>query len=177
MLTPPDSDVLELYETAGGYVSGNAATDQGCVEQDVLADWLKAPVDGNELAAYIEVNPAHIADVQRTIYECGLIYIGFNVPTSLPMSAGATWDYNPAADNTIEGGHAVILTGYDAAEGTFDVVSWGSFYTMTVAFWNQFVDECYALANPAWVNSTGSSPAGLGLSALEALMQELHYSP
>jgi hypothetical protein len=53
------------------------------------------------------------------------------------------------------------------------VISWGSLYTMTPAFFAQFVDEAYALADASWIEATGLSPAGLTIGQLEALMQSL----
>jgi hypothetical protein len=126
MVTPPDSDIEALYELAGGYVPGDPSTDNGCVEQTVLTDWLTNPVDGNELAAYVEVDVTDMDEVKRTIWECGLIYIGFNVPNYLMqnlMAPGSVWDVDPSGDNGSAGGHAVVLCGYDAA-GNMKLISW-----------------------------------------------------
>jgi hypothetical protein len=174
MLTPPDSDIEAFYETAGGYVPGNPSTDNGTIIQTALADWLNDPIDGNELTAYVEIDVADMPNVKQSIYECGLCYIGFNVPSFLTNleTPGATWDVNPSADNTIIGGHCVDIVGYDAS-GNMTVISWGSLYTMTPAFFAQFVDEAYALANPDWISATGKSPAGLTISQLQSLMQEI----
>lgn len=179
MITPPDSAILSLYEAVGGYVPGKPETDGGAIEQEVLAYWLNNPVDGNKLIAYVEIDPANMDDVKRTIVECGLAYIGFNVPAYLQqglMTAGSIWDVNQAADNSSIGGHAVIIDGYDD-KGNLSVISWGSQYSMTPAFWDKQVDECYGLVNDLWVQTTGSTPAGLPLEALESLMQSLKYSP
>jgi hypothetical protein len=175
MITPPDSAIEKFYEIAGGYVPGNPNTDNGTIIQVALADWLNDPVDNNTLTAFVEVDVVNLAEVKRTIWECGLIYIGFNVPAFLQNNlegAGSVWDVDPSGDNSIFGGHCVVLTGYDAT-GNMTLISWGSFYTMTPAFWAQFVDECYALANPSWFMATGQTPAGLSLAQLEALMQSL----
>jgi hypothetical protein len=176
MVTPPDSAIEQFYELAGGYVPGNPSTDNGTDEQTALKDWLSNPVDGNELAAFIEVDPGDLDDVKRTIWECGLIYIGFNVPAYLPMAAGSVWDVDPAANSSIIGGHAVVLCGFDEM-GNMVVVSWGQRYTMTAAFWRAFVDECYGLVNKDWMAVTGKSPAGMTLSDLEALMQTMQFTP
>jgi hypothetical protein len=169
MVTPPDSAIGQFYELAGGYVPGNASTDQGTIMQVALADWLKNPVAGNELAAFVEVTPLSVENVKSTIYECGLIYVGFNVPAYMPMASGSVWDVNPTADNTIIGGHCVAVVGYDA-NGNMIVISWGVIFMMTPAFFAQFVDEVYALANPDWIKQTGQTPAGLSLPQLESIM-------
>ena len=103
-----------------------------------------------------------------------ICYIGFNVPQYM-MPPGkpplAVWDVDPKGDNTIIGGHAVVLAGYNAAGAR--VLSWGNYYTMTWAFFEKFVDEAYALADPERVAATGKTPAGLSLQQLEQAMQAL----
>lgn len=175
LVTEPDVDVEDLYEQACGYVPGNPSTDQGGVEQDVLGFLLNtgAPMgpDGaqrHKITAFVEVDPAKPIDIRRTIADCGLVYIGFAVPAYMPETAGATWDVDPSGDQTIVGGHCVILVGYDA-EG-LDVISWGNTYRMTWAFFAKFVDEAYAIADPWWIEATGKTPAGLTLATLEAQM-------
>jgi hypothetical protein len=172
MVTPPDSAIEQFYSLAGGYVVGDPSTDNGTVIQVALADWLTNPLAGNELAAYVEIDPATLDNVKRSIWESGLACVGFNVPSFMPMSAGSIWDVNPSADNSIVGGHCVPLVGYDAS-GNMTVISWGDYFTMTPAFFSQFVDECYSLANPDWIKATGMSPAGLSLSQLDSLMVQI----
>ena len=175
MVTVPDGEVLKLYEATGGYVPGQPATDQGAMEQAVLGYWLKTPVHGNELAAFVEVDVADPAQVRRAVWESGVVYIGFNVPQYLMDSLtdpGSVWDIQSAGDQSIVGGHAVIVVGYEPS-GDLIVISWGSVYTMTARFWGRFVDEAYALANPAWIERSGRSPAGLTLEQLRTLMADL----
>jgi hypothetical protein len=176
MTTPPDSAIEQFYEEAGGYVPGDPNTDNGTVEQIALMDWLNNPVAGNKLAAFIEVDQQNTDDIHRTIFECGLVFIGFSVPAYMPMNAGSVWDVDPTADNSVIGGHAVVVCGYDAS-GNMTLISWGARYTMTPAFWAQWVDECYALADASWISKTGMSPANLSLAELEALMASMRFTP
>jgi len=113
------------------------------------------------------------ADVQQTIVDCGLAYIGFNVPQSVQppgQPPPAVWDYVPT-DATIIGGHAVVLAGYNATGAR--VISWGQYYTMTWEFFAHFVDEVYAIASPNWIESKGTTPGGFTLAQLEAQMSAL----
>lgn len=179
MLTDPDKDVLALYEQACGYRPGDPSTDQGGVEQAVLAYLLKtgAPVgDGrarDRIVAFIEVDPRNINDVKRTIDDCGLAYIGFNVPQNImPADADppAIWTVDPA-NAQILGGHAVVLPGYDPQGAR--VISWGQEYRMTWEFFSSFVDEAYAIADRTWIDATGRTPLGMTIAELEAQMQAL----
>ena len=178
MVTVPDSDIELLYERSCGYVPGKPSTDQGGVEQDVLGYLLNTgtPIGPNgtdihNLTAFVEVDPRNVDDVKRTIADCAVCYIGFNVPAFLPENPGSTWNLEPGSDQTIKGGHAVVLAGYDS--GGARVISWGSYYRMTWGFFGRFVDECYAIADPDWVAVTGKTPGGVTLEVLEQQMAAL----
>jgi len=180
MQTQPDQDVEDLYELACGYKPSQGGEGPGGNEQHVLTYLLKhgAPTGPagktqHKIAAFVEVDPRNTDDVKRAIADCGVAYIGFNVPQFL-MPANApppeVWDVQ-SSDTTIIGGHAVVLAGYDANGAK--VISWGSYYTMTWAFFAQYVDEVYAIADATWVEAKGTSPGGLSLASLEAQMQAL----
>jgi hypothetical protein len=183
--TEPDIDVKMLYEQACGYKPNSSGEGPGGNEQHVLKYILQkgAPAgpDGqtrDKIAAFVEVDPRNTDDVKRTIAECGVAYIGFNVPAFLipppPAEPPSVWDVQ-ASDGKIVGGHAVVLAGYDANGAR--VISWGSYYTMTWAFFAKYVDEVYAIADPGWISSKGTSPGGLSLADLEAQMQALKDAP
>jgi|HubBroStandDraft_5_1064220.scaffolds.fasta_scaffold202155_2 hypothetical protein len=178
--TWPDPDVEQLYEQACGYKPTTPGEGPGGNEQHVLTFLLKtgAPTgpDGqtrHKIAAFVEVDPRNTDDVKRAINDCGVAYIGFNVPAFLmPPGAAppAVWDVQPTDTNSV-GGHAVVLAGYTAAGAR--VISWGQYYTMTWAFFAQYVDEVYAIADAEWVGAKGTSPGGLSLADLETQMQAL----
>ena len=183
MVTQPDSDVQRLYIQACGYNPRVPGEGPGGNEQHVLTYLLQngAPIGPggtarHKIAGFVEVDPRNLDDVKRTIYECGLAYIGFHVPQSLQPPGALppnVWQYDPHA-TAIVGGHAVILAGYDALG--VRVISWGQYYTMTWEFFTHFVDEVYAIADSEWIASTGKTPGGLTLDQLEAAMQALRAS-
>jgi hypothetical protein len=178
--TEPDSDVQKLYVQACGYNPRVPGEGPGGNEQNVLTYLLNqgapmgpAGATRHKIAAFVEVDPRNLDDVKRAINECGLAYIGFNVPQSVQppgQPPPAVWNYVPAQSNII-GGHAVVLPGYDAQGAK--VISWGQYYTMTWEFFGQFVDEVYAIADPDWIAKTGQTVGGLTLDQLEAQMQAL----
>lgn len=187
-LTEPDPMVLTMYRELG-YRGGlgdqyDAASDQGCAEQDVLTYLLNtgSPMaDGTRarITSYVEVDPENLDDVCEVIMEFGAAYIGFDVPAGFMEDVGAgatTWDAKPGY-GAIEGGHCVILTGFDRSDAdapTFDVVSWGQKnFVMTAAFLRKYVDEVYAIADPFWVEKTGKTPYGLDPGALAGLASAL----
>jgi hypothetical protein len=180
MVTEPDSDVEKLYELACGYKPAQGGEGPGGNEQKVLTYLMKKGAPAGpagktrlKIAAFLEVDPRNTDDVKSTIANCGVAYIGFQVPQFLmPANAAppATWDVQ-STDTNIIGGHAVVLAGYDANGAR--VISWGQYYTMTWAFFAQYVDETYAIADAMWINTKGTTPGGLTLAQLEAQMQAL----
>lgn len=182
IVTEPDSDVEKLYELACGYNPRTPGEGPGGNEQHVLKYLLTrgAPIgpsgsSTNKIMAFVEVDPRVTDDIKNTINDCGVAYIGFNVPAYLmPPGADppAVWDYNPSQANAqIVGGHAVVLAGYNA--NGYRVISWGQYYTMTQAFFSKWVDEVYAIADQTWIDAKGTTPGGLTPAQLEDQMQAL----
>ena len=179
--TEPDLDVKDLYEQACGYKPKQGGEGPGGNEQSVLKYLLRtgAPYGPNgeqrhKIKAFVEVSVKNIDNIKRTIYDCGVAYIGFNVPQYIMPPDGAplaVWDVEPHADNNIIGGHAVVLAGYDAHGAR--VISWGEYYTMTWAFFEKFVDEAYGIADSDWICHGGKSIGGFTLAELEAAMKDL----
>ncbi len=180
VLTEPDGDVEKLYIQACGYNPRVPGEGPGGNEQTVLTYLLKtgAPFGPkgtarHKIVAFVEVDPRNTDDVKRTIVDCGVAYIGLNVPAFLmPPNAPppAVWDVQKT-DTKIVGGHAVVLAGYTEAGAR--VISWGQYYTMTWSFFAAYVDEVYAIADNLWIESGGSTPGGLTLPELEAQMQAI----
>ena len=175
--TESDNTVLSLYEAVAGYVPGDMNTDNGAVEQEVLAYLLNtgAPLDDGQrdkIIAFVEVDPRNIDDVKRTINDCGVAYIGIEVPNSLMSSPDVAplWkvDHN---NRGIEGGHAIILVGYDSV-GPY-LISWGQKYQMTWEFFQTYCDEVYAIADNSWISATGKTPLGMAVSDLQKLMSAI----
>jgi len=171
--TEPDNNAVLLYEQTCGYVPGDAATDQGGVEQDVLSYAMLAGIpigaDGSgqhRITAFVEVDPANQADVKLAIAQCGVAYIGFDVP-DYAMNTTGLWDVQPGKP-TIVGGHAVVLAAYDSVGPT--CITWGRLQKMTWAFFDEYTDEAYAVIDKEWVRNTGLTPAGGTLEQLETQM-------
>lgn len=173
MVTPSDAQIEAAYELEGGWVPGNPSTDQGTIIQIALQDWLNNPIAGNEIVGFVEIDVANMQAIKETIFECGLAVFGFNVPSYLNMNPGSIWDYRPDGDNTIIGGHCTANPGY-LENGNLNVISWGSAsYQMTPAFVAEFCDEIYAVASKQWIEAIGTTPGGLTIAQLEALMASM----
>ena len=173
MVTLPDSEIVGLYEKFG-YVPGNASTDNGAVETDVLKYWLKNPVDGHGLAGFVSLQPHDITDIKDAIWLFGGAYIGVALP--LTAQGQKEWLVTPEglSGNGAPGswgGHCIYVTGYDARFVSF--ISWGIPMRMSWNFWWAYCDEAYGLLSADWLEKSGEAPSGFDRAALTAGMAEL----
>lgn len=175
----PDADVLTMYERVGGYRPGDPSTDNGCVIQDVLNDWRKNGIGSpvHKILAFFSVNYSDAAELKACTWLFGGCTLGVNFPRSAmaQFNAGVPWDYDPNADNTIEGGHDVRLLGVSAS-GNYYVVTWGRVQMMTSAWLNRFVEEAWAQADEEWIKNN-ASPTGLDFAALDAAYTQVTKQP
>ena len=63
------------------------------------------------------------------------------------------------------------MVGYD--QKGFTCITWGMLKTMTLAFWNAYVDEAYVLLAADWLEKKGS-PVGFDLDQLQADLKLIH---
>jgi hypothetical protein len=180
----PRELALQFYrETTGWDGTPGSSSDRGAVIQDVLKYWMNVgfPMpDGsrNLLTGFFEVDPRNVYDIERAIYECGVVDVGFNVPAWLEQGEPpGVWINSPGADVRTVGGHCVGWAGYGPPPGTatpsLRTMSWGRDYYMTLDFEAAQVDECYALVNSLWVEKTGRTPLGMSLDDVTAQMSAL----
>jgi len=170
----PDPQILAAYETLGGYVPGDASTDNGCVELDVLNYWRQTGIAGHKINAYASIDFTNQTDVKATLMLFGAAYIG----VALPLSAQSqdVWDvppgFSPGFTLTGEwepdswGGHAVPLVAYDANGLT--CITWGAPKRLTWAWLAAYADEAYAVLSPDWIRTSGTAPSGFDLAQLQS---------
>ncbi len=173
MVTVPDPVILNYYETWDGYQPGNPATDTGGVEMDVLKNWQKQGFDKHRLLAYTEAAWTNLEEVRQAMHLFGGMYIGLNLPNTAKTQD--IWDVVPNGGPESQagswGGHCVYVVGYD--QKGFTCITWGMLKTMTLAFWNAYVDEAYVLLAADWLEKKGS-PVGFDLDQLQADLKLIH---
>ena len=158
-----DQQVIDLYSAITGY-DGTPATDNGANETDVLNFWTNTGFLGHKIVGRATHDVQNIDQIKAAIYVFGGVYIGFQVPDYIMADPPVkVWDYTGQSYNVV-GGHAVIQLGY--GNSGMAVCSWGDIYHMTWAFWQQFVDEAYAVVSANWLKQSGISPTGLDLNGL-----------
>lgn len=156
---PTTAQVLAFYSAITGYNPKDPSTDQGAYVQDVLAYWRKSGLIGHTIVAYAAVDVANVIEVKQALALFGSLNVGLSFPGSAmdQFNAGQTWDVVPGA--AIEGGHCVMVVGYDAAG--LDLITWGKRIRMTWAFWRAYVDEAWLVLDQDGVKKAGAYFTGL----------------
>jgi len=160
-----DEQIIKEYSVVSGYDPATGANDNGAVELDVLNRWSTQGLFGLRIDGFATLDVQNIDHIKAAIYLFGGVYIGFQVPEFIMEQISHTWG-TALGNATIVGGHAVCLTGYGRAGAS--LVSWGDLYHMTWPFWQQYVDEAYAVVSKNWIKASGVSPSGLDLNGLLA---------
>lgn len=180
MLTEPDAQVLEAYRDITGFDLATGKPDLGAAEQEVLRWWQKTGfpmADGtrHKIGPVYEANPRNLLGLCEVIWEFGAAYVGFEVPGGFMEELPTIWWDNPAY-STIEGGHCVILTGFNRTDPNpnawlFDVTTWGTNrqFKMRADFLTRYVNEAYGIVSSLWIEANGKTPYDIDLAILEAI--------
>ncbi|HTP29858.1 MAG TPA: hypothetical protein VMK12_29895 [Anaeromyxobacteraceae bacterium] len=134
-LVPRKQAVVKLYMHLTGGI------DSGLNELDVLNYWRKHPFAGDKALAFVSIDPKNQVHVQQAIQMFGGVYLGFQVQQNCiqDFEARRTWTPAPLTNE----GHAVFAVAYDPNAVT--VLTWGNTQTGTWDWWNECVDEAYAI--------------------------------
>lgn len=132
------ADVKKLYLKLSGGV------DSGLNELDVLNYWRKTGAGGEKITAYASIKPKNHQHVMQAINLFGGVYLGFQCQENVLKDFDAHKPWTPG--KLTEDGHAVYATSYDASGVT--VLTWGTTQKGTWAWWDECVDESYALLAP-----------------------------
>lgn len=165
-LTIPDADVIKAYEDVGGYRPGDAHTDNGCVELNVLKYWRAIGIGGNRIFAFVALEPRNKEHVKLAIDLLG----GCTIGLSLPLSAQSQnlWSVvgGPSAAPGSWGGHEVAVVAYDALGLT--CITWGKLLRMSWGFYQKYTDEAYGVLSSAWATGTKQAPSGFTFAQLQS---------
>jgi hypothetical protein len=170
-VTLPDSAILAGYEVVGGYVPGNASTDNGCDILTALKYWKSTGFGGHKIVAFVSVDLLNQTELEQAIYIFGNVYAGFALPLSVQSTTawkmpagGLNGDGSPGS----WGGHCVPLVGYNSGPNSgVTVVTWGELLWASWRFVRHYADEGYAIVTQDWLNAVGDSPTGFDLAQLQ----------
>jgi hypothetical protein len=144
------------------YLHLTSGLDTGLAELDVLNYWRQHKVTGDEILAYVSIDSKNHTHVQQAIQLFGGVYLGFQVQRNCIQEFNAHQPWTPGPLTT--DGHAVFAVGYDQKGVT--VLTWGNTQQGTWAWWDECVDEAYAILPPE-AKKTGFAP-GFNVKQLQA---------
>jgi hypothetical protein len=130
--------VLKLYFHLSGGV------DSGLNELDVLNYWQSHKAAGDEILAFATIDAKNHTHIQQAVELFGGVYLGFQVQENCIQEFDARKPWVPG--KLTNDGHAVFATSYDSTGVT--VLTWGNTQKATWAWWDECVDEAYAVLPP-----------------------------
>jgi hypothetical protein len=134
----PAREVEKLYFHLSG------GLDSGLNELDVLNYWHANTVDGDQILAYAKIDVTNHTHVKLAMQLFGGVYLGFQVQENCVEDFNARKPWTPAP--LTREGHAVYAVGFDDKGVT--VLTWGNTQTATWDWWDECVDEAYAILPP-----------------------------
>jgi len=146
---PSDTDVVNTY------LSYTGGADQGAVEADLLKFWQNNDLFGSKLTAFAPTDHADLDELRSVIASYGLAYIGVQLPVTFSdqFRNNQPWDLTGTpADNQIEGGHCIILVGYD--KDHVQCITWGKVQQITWRWLQSYMEESWALITPEIVEKS-----------------------
>ena len=132
------ASVVKLYMHMTGGV------DSGLNELDVLNYWRQKKISGDEIMAFASIDVKNHTHVKQAIQLFGGVYLGFQVQENCEEEFNARQPWTPGP--LTQDGHAVFAIGYDANQVT--VLTWGSTQPATWDWWDECVDDAYAILPP-----------------------------
>ena len=135
---PSKQDVLKLYYHLTG------GPDTGLNELDVLKYWQSTGAFADKILAFVKINEKNHVHIKQAICLFGGVYLGFQVQANCiqEFDARQPWTPGPLTND----GHCVVAVGYDPNDVT--VLTWGNTQKGTWAWWDECVDEAYAILPP-----------------------------
>jgi hypothetical protein len=153
--------VVKLYMHLTGGV------DSGMNELDVLNYWRQTAVDSDKILAYVKIDPKNHVHIQQAIQLFGGVYLGFQVQQNCVQEFDAHKPWTPGT--LTNDGHAVFAVGYDNTGVT--VLTWGNTQQGTWAWWDECVDEAYAILPPEASNAAFAP--GFNLAQLQSDLNDV----
>jgi hypothetical protein len=131
-------NVVKLYKLLTG------GPDSGMFCLDVLNYWRQNAVVGDKILAFAKVDWKNHTQVKQAIKLFGGVYLGFQCQEDCveDFKHKKPWTPGPLVDD----GHCVHTVGYDDTSVT--VLTWGNIQKGTWEWWDECVDEAYAILPP-----------------------------
>lgn len=147
-----DADAVLFYERSTGYVPGDAATDRGGVEVDVLACAARggyALADQTFYPVWGSVAPDDLNALRLVMAGMGAAYLGVRLALA-DQTEGGVWDTTTPGDQMPGswGGHCLLAWAYDGLEeeSVVSLLTWGGIQRATWRWVRSRIMECHGVA-------------------------------
>lgn len=162
--------VMDTKTVESVYMQLTGGQDTGLPELDVLNFWRKNGVSGEKILAFARLDTKKHDNIKQAIHLFGGVYLGFQVQQNCiqEFEARTPWTPGPLTND----GHAVFATAYDASGVT--VLTWGNTQKATWAWWDECVDEAYAILP---MQARDKQFAGFDLTQLQADLSAIAAIP
>jgi hypothetical protein len=135
---PDKTGLLKVYfQLTGG-------PDSGLDELNVLNYWQSTGIGTDKILAFVSIEPKNRTHIKQAIQYFGGVYLGFQVQQDADTLFDQRKPWTPAP--LTNDGHAVYAVAYDADQLT--VLTWGNTQLATWSWWDECVDEAYAILPP-----------------------------
>lgn len=168
--------VLAFYILNTGYDPKTGANDTGVVLQKMLELWRKVGLAGHKILAFGDL-ALDALTIHAAVANFGFVVAGIKCPKSAEDEFNAGLDWIVVPRSPIEGGHCVLIVGYDKARGCWVIVTWGGIAYVTPAFFAKYLTEAWAVISPDWLEANGNTPLGETVAQLGAEFTELTGEP
>ena len=174
LVVPSEDEVIAMYQAVcPGFDPATDANDNGAALTDVLNYWQTVGLAGHKIDGWAQIdntNMLHRNQAQYLFYGVG---VGVQLPSAAQgqFTAGQDWDVVPG--DSIEGGHAILESGYGARGRNFE--TWGKGDQKGTNAWDAaYTDETYIVLTPDLIEQASDlSPNGMNYAALTAILAEL----
>jgi len=170
---PTNTQIIQAYSGASGYVPGDPSTDNGTDMISFLKYWRSIGIGGHKILAFVSLKRGDLNELRQAIWLFGAAFIGVQLPVSVQsrdewtVPNGLRGRYAPGS----WGGHCIPVGAYSGlvpARTRNRVVTWGEVMTMSDYFYQCYSDEAYAVLSQDWIDTNGLSPNLFNLAALQA---------
>jgi hypothetical protein len=160
-------DIMSRRAVVKLYMHLTGGVDSGLNELDVLNYWRQHAAGREKIMAFASIDPKNLNHVQQSIQIFGGVYLGFQVQENCIQEFDNHQPWTPG--RLTNDGHAVYATGYD--QNGVTVLTWGNVQKGTWAWWNECVDEAYAIL-PQEAKNPDFAP-GFDVAQLQADLSEV----
>jgi hypothetical protein len=174
-----DQEIITTYSQDGGYVPGDASTDNGCDMQTALTNALTMPMTDttgkqHKVLGFAKFgNPADEVLVGQVLDVFGSVYVGFNVQQIIETEFDNQQVWTYAKGQPFIGGHCVALQRRFAAgsmHGILEYVTWAALQRADFGWQANTVEEAWAVVTQDWVRANGTTVTGMNVVQLLADM-------